>query len=143
MDKVLRMFVDGACVPNPGKGGYAYLLQYDNAQKVDSGIVPEDICTNQRAEIYAAIRAFEALKVGNGLCIVVTSDSQYLINTMSGKFKKGANVDLWRRLDELSANHTVSWNWVRGHSGHTENEMVDELANKQALKAYRENRWHP
>lgn len=138
-DSTIYMFVDGACVPNPGKAAYAFLLDYKGHRKVDKGVVDEETSTNQRAEITAAIKAFEALKPGQrDLTIVVTSDSQYLIKSMCGEWRAKTNLDLFDRLEELSHVHNVTWQWVKGHSGHVQNEIVDKLANRIAEKAWRE-----
>lgn len=95
-----------------------------------SGSVPEDPTTNQRAEIYAAVRALTALKVP---CKVrVVSDSQYLVNTMQGDYRRRSNRDLWEALDAAAAPHEVEWILVRGHVGEQGNEIAHMLAESAA-----------
>lgn len=140
VDTTLYMYTDGACVPNPGRAAYAFLLDYKGVRKVDKGVLDEETSTNQRAEVTAAIKAFEALKAdGRRLTIIVTSDSQYLIKSMTGEWKARTNLDLFDRLEELSRRHDVTWQWVKGHSGHVQNELVDKLAERVAQKAYQES----
>ncbi len=133
----VRIFTDGACSGNPGPGGWGALLRYGAHEKRLSGYYP--YTTNNRMELLAAIRALEALK--RPCDVVITTDSQYLKNGitkwienwklrgwMLGKNRQVKNVDLWKRLDELCSRHKVTWRWVRGHSGHKENEIADSLA---------------
>lgn len=136
--KQVEIFTDGACLGNPGPGGWGVILKYQGTEKELSGGEPET--TNNRMELTAAIVALEALKTP---CEVkLYSDSQYLINAFElgwlEKWKKSGwrrgdnaevkNVDLWQRLAELTAIHKVEFNWVRGHDGHPENERCDRLA---------------
>ncbi len=137
--KKIEMFTDGACKGNPGPGGWGVLLRYKGHEKSLYG--GERDTTNNRMELMAAIMGLESLKES---CVVaLTTDSQYVkngINEWIANWKKRGwktankqpvkNVDLWQRLDEAVARHQVSWHWVRGHTGHRENEMADELANK-------------
>jgi ribonuclease HI len=133
------MFTDGACRGNPGPGGWAALLRYGGEEKTLSGA--ERQTTNNRMELTAAIRGLEALR--RPCRVRVTTDSKYVMDGVtswlpqwkqrgwrtSGR-KPVKNEDLWRRLDALCARHEVQWQWVRGHSGHPENEQVDALANE-------------
>ena len=132
------IFTDGACRGNPGPGGWAALLRYGDTEKMFSGA--EEQTTNNRMELMAAIEALEQLK--KPMDVVLTTDSQYvkdgITKWIGGWKRKGwitsqkkpvKNVDLWKRLDAAVANHSVEWKWVKGHSGHTENEMVDQAAN--------------
>lgn len=139
MDKVVKIFTDGACRGNPGPGGWGVVMQYKDKEKELYG--GEAHTTNNRMELMAAIEALKALKQ---TCEVeLTTDSQYVkngINQWIVNWKKRGwitadkkpvkNVDLWQKLDELVAQHKVKWHWVRGHSGHPENERADQLANK-------------
>ena len=138
----LTAYTDGACSGNPGPGGWGVLLVATNGDKVLkerelNGGEPET--TNNRMELLAAIEALEALSRPSALTIV--TDSAYVKNgvtswihgwkrngwrTSSKKAVK--NEDLWRRLDEAQARHDVTWEWVKGHAGHPENERADELA---------------
>lgn len=139
MSEVVEVFTDGACRGNPGPGGWGAILRYKGKEKELYGGEAET--TNNRMELTAAIRALESL---NRSCsVVLTTDSQYvrqgITEWIHGWKKRGwknsakkpvKNDDLWRRLDELAAHHQVEWHWVKGHSGHDENERADELANR-------------
>lgn len=141
--KQVEVFTDGGCRGNPGPGGWGVLLRFKDQEKALNG--SELDTTNNRMELMAAISAFEALKRP---CIVkITTDSQYVKNGitlwMDGWKRKGwktsnnkpvKNQDLWQRLEAALDGHQVEWHWVKGHSGHVENERVDELAN-QAIDA--------
>jgi ribonuclease HI len=136
---VIEVFTDGACRGNPGPGGWGVLLRFNDHEKRLSGGEAET--TNNRMELMAVIQALESL---NRQCNVkVTSDSQYVlkgINEWMDNWKKRGwktaakkpvkNVDLWQRLDKACENHQIEWAWVKGHSGHIENEIADELANQ-------------
>jgi ribonuclease HI len=137
--KQVHLITDGACLGNPGPGGWAYVLRFGNHTREMSGSVPHT--TNNRMELTAVIRALELLKPP---CqIEVYTDSQYVQKGISewihGWKKKGwvtaakqpvKNADLWKRLDALVAQHEIEWRWVRGHNGHPENERADQLANR-------------
>lgn len=136
------IFCDGACSGNPGPGGFGIILRSGNREKELSGADPHT--TNNRMELLAAITALEALK--KPCEVVLTTDSQYLVKGMTewlqGWVKKGwknskkedvLNRDLWERLLALSAVHRIRWSWIRGHSGHPENERCDGLA-RQAIR---------
>ncbi|HEB99606.1 MAG TPA: ribonuclease HI [Thiotrichales bacterium] len=138
-DGVVEIFTDGACRGNPGPGGWGVVLRYNGHEKELYGGEPET--TNNRMELTAAIRGLEALK--RPCRVRLTTDSRYvqqgitewLENWKRRQWKTAGrkpvkNADLWRRLDELARQHRVEWHWVRGHSGHPENERADELANR-------------
>lgn len=135
----VEIFTDGACRGNPGPGGWGAVLRYDDREREMHGGEPHT--TNNRMELMAAIRALEALK--RPCQVVLVSDSRYLrdgITSWLAKWKKNgwktaarkpvANADLWQRLEAATESHEVSWQWVRGHSGHPENERADQLANR-------------
>lgn len=139
MSDLIEAFTDGACRGNPGPGGWGVLLRFNGHEKRLHGGEAET--TNNRMELMAVIKALESLK--KECKVKVTSDSQYVlkgINEWMENWKKRGwktaakkpvkNVDLWQRLDKAQENHNVEWVWVKGHSGHTENEIADELANK-------------
>ena len=139
MSDVIEAFTDGACRGNPGPGGWGVLLRFNGHEKRLHGGEAET--TNNRMELMAVIQALEGLK--KQCKVKVTSDSQYVlkgINEWMENWKKRGwktaakkpvkNVDLWQRLDKARETHYVEWIWVKGHSGHTENEISDELANK-------------
>lgn len=134
------LFTDGACQGNPGPGGWAFILRHTatGRERIESG--GEPATTNNRMEMLAVIRGLESLK--RGVHIEIVSDSQYVLNGISDwlpKWKsrgwrrpRGAgaikNEDLWRMLDALLAHHRVVCTYVRGHTGHPENEACDRLA---------------
>ena len=140
----LFAFTDGACSGNPGPGGWGALLQ---AKTGDEVVKERELCggeaetTNNRMELLAAIHALEALDRASTLTVV--TDSAYvkggITEWMHGWKRKGwktstnkpvKNEDLWKRLDTAAARHRVTWQWVKGHAGHPENERADELARR-------------
>jgi ribonuclease HI len=135
---VVEIYTDGACRGNPGPGGWGVVLRYKEREKTLYGGEPHT--TNNRMELMAAIAGLEALKRSSQ--VALTTDSQYVkrgITEWMADWKRRGwrtadrkpvkNVDLWRRLDELVGKHKVSWHWVRGHTGHADNERADDLAN--------------
>ncbi len=139
MSKTVEAWTDGACRGNPGPGGWGALLRYDGHEKRLCG--GERETTNNRMELMAAIMALESLT--RSCTVVLTTDSTYvmkgLTEWMPNWKKRGwktaakkpvKNVDLWQRLDAAAQRHQVQWKWVKGHSGHDENEIADELANQ-------------
>ena len=139
MDKKIYIYTDGACKGNPGPGGWGALMVYNSTEKEFYG--GEQHTTNNRMEMTAAIKALNQLT--RPCEVVLTTDSQYLrqgITQWIANWKKRGwktaakqpvkNKDLWQQLDELEQKHSISWNWVKGHSGHREDERADELANK-------------
>jgi ribonuclease HI len=137
--KQVEVFTDGACKGNPGPGGWGALLRYQGSEKALYGGEPQT--TNNRMELRAAIEALASLK--EPCEVSLTTDSQYVLKGITewiGQWKRRGwrtaakapvvNVDLWQLLDELNQKHVVRWHWVKGHSGHRENEMVDALANR-------------
>ena len=137
MNKFVEIFTDGGCRGNPGAGGWGALLRYDSAEKELSGSAPET--TNNRMELTAAIMALEALT--EPCRVRLTTDSNYLrsgimewINDwkqrgwLTASKRPVKNQDLWQRLDAVAARHQIEWRWVKGHSGHAENERADALA---------------
>lgn len=141
----VKAYTDGACSGNPGPGGWGVVLQFgDHERELKGG---ESDTTNNRMELTAAIEALKALK--EPCHIALTTDSTYvkdgitkwLSNWKRNGWKTAAkkpvkNQDLWQQLEECVAQHTVEWLWVKGHSGHPENERADTLANEgmSALK---------
>lgn len=135
----VEIFTDGACRGNPGPGGWGAILRSNGKEKTLSGA--EASTTNNRMELMAAIQALAALK--KSCDVTLTTDSQYLrqgITKWIHKWKTNGwrtsqrkpvkNDDLWRQLDQEVSRHEIHWHWVKGHSGHPENEMADELANQ-------------
>ena len=126
--KKIEIYTDGACLGNPGPGGWAAIIVQGNSQTHLAGGEPKT--TNNRMEITAAIRGIEAAPPGSAL--TVWSDSEYVIKTMTRGWKRKVNNDLWDQLDDAVARRKVSWEWVRGHSGHPLNELADDLARGEA-----------
>jgi ribonuclease HI len=137
--KKVELFTDGACKGNPGPGGWGVLLRYADHEKELCG--GENNTTNNRMELMAAIKGLQQLK--EGCEVTLTTDSQYVrqgITDWIKNWKKNGwrnaakkpvkNSDLWQLLDEEVERHKVHWCWVKGHSGHRENEIADQLANK-------------
>ncbi len=136
-NQIVEIFTDGACSGNPGPGGWGAILRFGAVEKELNG--SEEHTTNNRMELMAAIRAIEAVK--RPCEIHLHTDSEYLrqgITTWIHSWKKRGwktadkkpvkNVDLWQRLEAAIETHDVKWHWVKGHSGHVENERADELA---------------
>ena len=137
--KTVNIYTDGACRGNPGDGGWGVLIKYENSSKEIYG--GEKNTTNNKMELKAAI---EGLKALNESCIVnLTTDSKYVMqgitswidnwkknNWKSSTKKDVKNKDLWLLLDKHVSMHEVKWFWVKGHSGHEENEIADTLANR-------------
>lgn len=137
--QVVEAFTDGGCRGNPGPGGWGVLLRYGEHEKRLRG--GENNTTNNRMELLAAINALETLK--RPCKVHLTTDSQYvrqgitqwIHNWMRNGWKTAnkkpvKNADLWQRLHAAMQPHELEWHWVRGHSGHRENEIADQLANQ-------------
>ena len=140
MSEQVQIFTDGACRGNPGPGGWGAVLRFGDKEKMLYG--GEASTTNNRMELTAVIKALECLK-GNKWPIEITTDSKYVLQGItewiegwkrrgwrSASKKPVLNVDLWQRLDELVKPFDINWHWVKGHSGHAENELADQLANR-------------
>ena len=139
MKHAVEIYTDGACRGNPGPGGWGALLRYGDVDKQLYG--GEHLTTNNRMELKAVIEALSALS--KPCKVTLTSDSTYVLKGISewlpnwkkrgwrtaGK-KPVKNGDLWKTLDDLAEMHEIEWHWVKGHSGHIENELVDQLANR-------------
>ena len=137
--KNIELFTDGACKGNPGPGGWGALLRFGGVEKSLYGGEAET--TNNRMELMAAIEGLRALK--EPCEVVLVTDSQYVLKGitewMAGWKRNGwktaakqpvKNADLWQLLDEQTQRHKINWKWVRGHTGHRENEIADGLANR-------------
>ena len=141
MMKRVQLITDGACLGNPGRGGWAAILRYGDHTRELSGSSPQT--TNNRMELTAAIEGLRALKV---TCDVeVVTDSEYLKNGITqwihGWKRNGwktstkkpvVNQDLWTELDQLVSKHNVNWTWTKGHASHEDNNRADELATRAA-----------
>lgn len=143
-EKRIEIFTDGGCWGNPGIGGWGAVLRSENNEKAISG--SEAYTTNNRMEMTAAIQSLNALKFS---ChVIIFTDSSYLkdgITSWIEGWKKNGwktkdktlvkNIDLWKQLDLLMNKHQIEWSWVKGHAGHRENEMADQLA-QDAIRTY-------
>ncbi|USD65927.1 ribonuclease HI [Vibrio sp. SCSIO 43136] len=141
MVKQVEIFTDGSCLGNPGPGGYGIVLRYKQTEKhLAKGYT---LTTNNRMEMLAAVVALKTLK--EPCQVILTTDSQYVrqgITQWIHNWKKRGwktadkkpvkNADLWQALDAETARHDVDWRWVKGHAGHRENEICDELARTAA-----------
>ena len=139
----VTIYTDGGCKGNPGPGGWGAVVRCgDSVREISGG---ELATTNNRMEMRAAIESLATLTERSEVCIF--TDSQYLKNGITqwirGWKRRGwvtstkepvKNMDLWQRLDELVAQHRVTWKWVKGHAGNTDNERCDGLANKEIAK---------
>jgi ribonuclease HI len=138
MTHTIEIFTDGACKGNPGPGGWGVLIRLgENEKSLHGG---ELLTTNNRMELMAAIMGLRALK--RTAKVILTTDSEYVMKGIGERMpnwkKRGwktasrqpvKNADLWQLLDEQVNQHEVEWRWVKGHSGHRENEIADDLAN--------------
>ena len=144
--KKVELFTDGACKGNPGPGGWGVILRMGKHEKELSGSDPST--TNNRMEMTAVIRGLKALI--EPCEVTIYTDSRYVIDGITkwghGWKRNGwvnaskqpvRNADLWHDLIEVAKRHQISWQWVRGHNGHPENERVDRLASDAALEAAR------
>ena len=139
IESILKIYTDGACKGNPGPGGWGALLDYDGKIKEINGYSNET--TNNMMELTAVIEALQQL---NRTCqIVITTDSNYVKDGITDWIKKWKingwktankkpvkNKELWVQLDQLVSQHTITWKWIKGHSGHPQNERADALANE-------------
>ena len=142
--KKIQIFTDGACSGNPGPVGWGAVLRYNGVEKELSG--GEKETTNNRMELTAVISALKALK--EPCEVTLTTDSKYVCDSVvrgwvyswqknnwrKSDKKPALNVDLWEQLLELLEKHNVTFNWVKGHAGHPENERCDKLAVEQSEK---------
>ena len=141
-NEILNIYTDGACKGNPGIGGWGAILEYGNTKKEIKGYSINT--TNNIMELTAVIKALECL---NRKCkIVITTDSNYVKNGITDWIKSWKNngwktakkspvknKELWIKLDLLVENHDIDWKWIKGHSGHPQNERADELANEAII----------
>ena len=139
--KKVQLYTDGSCLGNPGPGGYGIVMSFNQHRKeLSQGY---QLTTNNRMELLATIVGLQQLK--EPCEVVLTTDSQYVkngINQWIHNWKRNGwktaakkpvkNVDLWQLLDEVITKHNVDWRWVKGHSGHPENERCDDLARQAA-----------
>ncbi|WP_286267092.1 ribonuclease HI [Thalassotalea atypica] len=142
MQKEVMIYTDGSCLGNPGPGGYGAVLKYkEHTKELAQGY---KLTTNNRMELLAPIKALASLK--EPCKVTITTDSQYVRqgitkwienwlknNWKTANKKPVKNVDLWKQLYEENKRHLVTWKWVKGHSGHPENERCDDLAREAAM----------
>lgn len=142
--QLVTIYTDGACLANPGPGGYAAVMMRGTARRVIRGRDPET--TNNRMELMAPIMALESMKTDAPVTII--SDSEYVVKGMTewiarwkakgwknGKRKDVANRDLWERLDTLASKRAITWQWTRGHADDVHNQEADRIASEEARKA--------
>ena len=146
----LFAFTDGACSGNPGPGGWGVVLQAKSGQNI---LRERELCggavetTNNRMELTAAIKALETLERESKITLVTDSAyvkdgiTKWLLGWKDNGWRTAAkkpvkNVDLWQKLDDAQAHHKVTWQWVKGHAGHPENERADALA-RQGMKSFK------
>ena len=136
--KIIKIYTDGACRGNPGPGGWGALILKDNEEiKLNGG---QNDTTNNQMELTAVIKALDFFS--ESMELEIFTDSKYVMDGITEYIKKWKvngwktaskkpvkNTDLWKQLDALNAHHSIRWNWVKGHSGHRENDIADELAN--------------
>ncbi|KGJ88734.1 ribonuclease HI [Thalassotalea sp. ND16A] len=141
MQKHVEIYTDGSCLGNPGPGGYGAVLKYNgHCKELSQGF---KLTTNNRMEMLATIEALKTLK--QPCKVTLTTDSQYVRQGITSWIKNWIknnwrtaskqpvkNVDLWKALHEQSQRHDIDWHWVKGHSGHPENEQCDQLARSAA-----------
>jgi len=134
----IDLYVDGACSGNPGPGGWAFRIETDTTFIEGSGYTPQ--ATNNQMEIVAAIKGLEALREVSPKLrfkpskVNVYSDSEYLIKSMKGEYKKKTNLPYWYELERLGEELNAKWFHIAGHSGHEQNERVDSLAKEAITK---------
>jgi len=139
--KQVKIITDGSCLGNPGRGGWACILRYNEHKSEIYGYSPHT--TNNRMELTAAIEGLRALK--EPCAVEVITDSEYVKNGitawlpnwkrrnwMTSQKKPVVNQDLWEELDELAAKHQTRWSWTKGHASHADNNRCDELAQMAA-----------
>ncbi len=139
--KKVQLITDGACVGNPGPGGWAYILRFGEHKREMSGSEPDT--TNNRMELRAAIEGMRALR--EPCEVEVVTDSEYLKNGITkwihgwkrngwktASKKPVVNQDLWNELDDLTSRHQIEWTWTKGHANHEDNNRCDELATQAA-----------
>ena len=142
MGATVEIYTDGACSGNPGPGGWGVLLRYGGHERTLSGAHTDT--TNNRMELTAVIEALQALTRPSR--VLLTTDSRYVMDGitewlpewkrrgwLTAARKPVKNVDLWQQLDGVVGRHDIEWRWVKGHSGHVDNERVDRLA-REALE---------
>ena len=136
--KIIKIYTDGACRGNPGPGGWGALILKDNEEiKLNGG---QNDTTNNQMELTAVIKSLDFFS--ESMELEIFTDSKYVMDGITEYIKKWKlngwktaskkpvkNTDLWKQLDALNAHHSIRWNWVKGHSGHRENDIADELAN--------------
>jgi ribonuclease HI len=125
-----KIYTDGSCLKNPGKGGWAFIFINKNNDEIHMSDYEENT-TNNRMEMKAVIEALKFLEKNNEKCIIYT-DSLLVINCATNKWKRKSNLDLWKEYDNECCNKNIEFNWVKGHSGNEYNEKVDRMAFNEA-----------
>jgi len=120
----LTLYTDGSCTPNPGKGGWGCIAVFEDEDVYISG--KAECSTNNIMELTAVIEGLKYYK--DNKYFKIYTDSLYVLNCATGKWKRTKNLELWKRYDKYSKNKSIIWNWVKGHNGDKYNELVDKLA---------------
>lgn len=144
---IVKIYTDGACLGNPGPGGWAAVVNYKDHEYALTGREAKKT-TNNRMELTAVVEALKKFDKLTGVVMEIYTDSQYVKNGITSwihSWKKNnwrksdgkpvMNSDLWQELDKYASHHKISWYWVRGHAGHPENEHANNLAQDEALLA--------
>lgn len=129
---MLYIYTDGSCMPNPGQGGWAFVVVLNTCEIRISGY--EKYTTNNKIELTAVIEALRLYENTNHTCFHFYTDSQYVINCATGKWKKTKNIEEWNKYIALAKNKNIKWTWVKGHNGDKYNEIVDEMAKNEIVK---------
>ena len=132
---MIDIYTDGACSGNPGPGGWGAVVIVDGQQAILKGGLDET--TNNRMEMIAVIEGLKSLPPKSN--VTVHTDSTYITNTMTKGWRRKANNDLWQELDSLASQQSVTWEWVRGHSGDALNELADSIAYKESQSRVTKN----
>jgi ribonuclease HI len=129
----IQLYTDGSCIGNPGPGGWAFLMHVGKEEIRNQGGEPHT--TNNRMELLAVIKGLETIdrKFPDAEQIDIYSDSSWVVKTMTDNWKRKKNLDLWEQLTPLLLGKNITWNWVKGHAGHKENEDCDVRALKESV----------
>ena len=136
--KKIQIYTDGSCLNNPRSGGWCAILRYKQYEKIIKGA--QKNTTNNRMELKAVIEAIKILKepceidLYTDSTYVLKGINEWLDTWIKRKFKQVKNIDLWKQFIEVSKHHKINIHWVKGHSGHRENEICDKIAKEEALK---------
>ena len=123
----IDIYTDGSCIPNPGKGGWAWIAIFSDGKEIQNSGSKQNT-TNNYMEISAVLNCLTFFQNYKDYVLDIYSDSQLVINCSQKLWKRNKNLELWKQYDELSKNLNIKWNWVKAHSGNKYNDIVDSLA---------------